>query len=397
MSDASFDPAALAGLEAVAGKARAVFAGAGYQPVQPPIIQPADIFLDRYGEEIRGRIFVLSDPSGAELCLRPDLTIPTCRAWLEAGGLRGAPARLSYYGPAFRYQPRASGRPSEFRQTGIECFGLPDTEAADAEVMLTAIAACRAAGLAEADYELGDLGLFEALIDTIEVPAQWRPRLKRQFWRPGYFSSLIERLAGADGGAERGAPGGSAEGPAFLTALGTLGEAEARAVIHDILALAEIAPVGGRSIDEIAERFLEQAADASALTISREAVMLIDRFLKIRARPDEALEAIAALVTTAGPAMRAALDRAGRRLDLLVKGGFPLERAVFATAFGRGVEYYTGFVFEIHGPGEAGRALAGGGRYDSLLTELGAPARVPAVGCAIRLERLAAALAGRAS
>jgi ATP phosphoribosyltransferase regulatory subunit len=54
----------------------AVFERAGFDHVAPDIIQPADIFLERSGEDIRARTFVFTDPSGAEMCLRPDLTVP---------------------------------------------------------------------------------------------------------------------------------------------------------------------------------------------------------------------------------------------------------------------------------------------------------------------------------
>ena len=65
----------------------------------------------------------------------------------------------------------------------------------------------------------------------------------------------------------------------------------------------------------------------------------------------------------------------------------------FDADFGRKEEYYTGFVFELRvealGPS---RQIAGGGRYDGLLRSLGSPRNVPAVGCAIRTERLLAAV-----
>ncbi len=61
----------------------AVFERAGFEHIAPDIIQPADIFLERSGEDIRARTFVFNDPSGAELCLRPDLTVPACRYHLS--------------------------------------------------------------------------------------------------------------------------------------------------------------------------------------------------------------------------------------------------------------------------------------------------------------------------
>ncbi len=66
-------------------------------------------------------------------------------------------------------------------------------------------------------------------------------------------------------------------------------------------------------------------------------------------------------------------------------------RIKFSTAFGRGLDYYTGFVFELHdGEKRVERQLVAGGRYDELLTRLGAPAPIPAVGFSVWIERLAA-------
>src|SRR6185295_16235181 len=112
----NYDAALIALLDAQAAKILQVFAAKSYARVEPPILQPADVFLDRSGEEIRRRTFVLTDPSGEELCLRPELTIPVCRLHLQSNGK--FPARLSYHGPAFRVQLSQPDRPSQFLQTG---------------------------------------------------------------------------------------------------------------------------------------------------------------------------------------------------------------------------------------------------------------------------------------
>jgi ATP phosphoribosyltransferase regulatory subunit len=66
-----------------------------------------------------------------------------------------------------------------------------------------------------------------------------------------------------------------------------------------------------------------------------------------------------------------------------------LQRVRFSTAFGRGFDYYTGFVFELTDPARTGDPLVAGGRYDGLLTRLGSPEAIAAVGFAVWIERLA--------
>ena len=68
--------------------------------------------------------------------------------------------------------------------------------------------------------------------------------------------------------------------------------------------------------------------------------------------------------------------------------------AIFATEFGRDLEYYSGLVFQIEAGGDKASPIAGGGRYDSLLRSVGARAEVPAVGSAIHTERLLACVKG---
>ena len=95
------------------------FAQAGYVQAEPDILQPAEPFLDLSGEDIRKSLYLTTDPSGEELCLRPDLTIPVARDYLASPGA-GQPAGFCYLGPVFRYR---GGQPSEFLQAGIESFG----------------------------------------------------------------------------------------------------------------------------------------------------------------------------------------------------------------------------------------------------------------------------------
>ena len=98
------------------------------------------------------------------------------------------------------------------------------------------------------------------------------------------------------------------------------------------------------------------------------------------------------MLKTAGIALEAELAAVEARVALLKSLG--VERVEFNAHFGRSMEYYTGFVFELRSL--SGTELAGGGRYDNLLELLGAPKPVTAVGCAIHTERLLATIKGGA-
>ena len=375
-----YDAAALAKLRAQDAEIAAVFDAHGYDFIEPPILEPADVFLEQSGEDIRRRIYAFNDASGQELCLRPELTIPACRMYLRGAGA-GGPARLSYNGPAFRFQPPGRDRPCQFLQAGVECLGIDDKEAADAEVLAVTLAAVQATGLSEYAIEIGDVGLFFGLIDQLQLPERWRLRLKHQFWRPGQLQDLINRLSGADGaGADR---------TAFLAALGALDGEQAKAAVEDVLQMAGIAPAGGRTIDEITVRFLEQAADARSGALSQEIVALFDAFFDISGGCAGAIAGLRDLTRQAGIALDDEIARFERRCDLADKRGVPVDQLRFAARFERGLQYYTGFVFELRAQAEGVPGpIAGGGRYDRLLAQLGADKEIPAIGGAIRTEWL---------
>jgi ATP phosphoribosyltransferase regulatory subunit len=98
----------------------ASYVRAGYVQIDPPILQPAEPFLDLSGEDIRRRLFLTSDPHGRELCLRPDLTIPVSRAYLQSSRA-GEAAGFCYLGSVFRHRAgagRVRCRPASSRSAG---------------------------------------------------------------------------------------------------------------------------------------------------------------------------------------------------------------------------------------------------------------------------------------
>jgi ATP phosphoribosyltransferase regulatory subunit len=381
-----YDARSLEALEKAAGSILSVFADKSYVRVEPPILQPADAFLDRSGEDIRRRTFVLTDPSGRELCLRPDLTIPVCRMHLT--GAAKYPARLAYHGPAFRFQPNEPERPAQFLQTGVECLGVGARETADIEVLSLAAEGVHAAGLEDFSVKIGDLSLFAGLVDALDIPPQWRGRLKRHFWRPDYFRELLDRLS-------NGAP---VAGERYLAHLGTANEKDARAALSGLMDYLGSSLTGMRTREEVIDRLLEQAAEAAAVRLDKRAVELIERVLQVTGPARKAVTEIRALLKKNRVDIDAPLELMEARIAALAKLGLDEKRIAFAARFGRNMEYYTGFVFELWSrDSEGGVQIAGGGRYDTLLRMLGAKKDIPAVGCAIRIERvLAARRAGRA-
>src|SRR5712692_4863643 len=353
---------------------------AGYTRVAPAILQPAEPFLDLSGEDIRRRMYLVADPGGGELCLRPDLTIPAARDYL-ASPQAGRPATYCYLGPVFRQ--REDG-PAEFLQAGIESFGRADTAAADAETLALALEATIHYGLDEPDVRMGDVALFSALVGALDIAPAWKRRLIKDFNRKSSLAHDLDRLAV---GASHARP----EYQGVLAALAGSDPKAAHALVTDLLSIAGISAVGGRSVGEIADRFLEQAALGAQTSLPRETRALIERFLAVAGDPDEAAAELRTIAKDGSVKLNAALDLFESRTGFLAARGVDVRRIKFSTAFGRGLDYYTGFVFELGDPAAPGNGpVAAGGRYDGLLARLGSARAIPAVGFAAWIERLAA-------
>jgi ATP phosphoribosyltransferase regulatory subunit len=354
---------------------------AGYARVAPAILQPAEPFLDLSGEDIRKRMYLTTAPGGGEFCLRPDLTIPVSRDYL-ASSAAGNPAGYCYLGPVFRHR---TDQPPEFLQAGIESFGRADKAAADAEMLSLGLEATAGYGLASPDIRTGDVALFATLIAGLDLPPAWKRRLIKDFNRKTNLAQDLDRLV----------LGGHSTRPEYQGVLAALAGSDpkgAHALVTDLLSIAGINAVGGRSVAEIAERFLEQSALGASAKLPSEVRGLIERFLAIQGDPDEAAAELRALAAKANMAdvLAPTLDLFESRTGFLAARGVDLKRVRFSTSFGRGFDYYTGFVFELTDPSRTGDPLVAGGRYDGLLARLGSTQATAAVGFAVWIERLAA-------
>lgn len=383
-----------AALERQAHVLMSAFIAAGHEAVSPAVIQPAHYFLDVIGESLRARTYVFTDPDGDELCLRPDLTVPACRLHLERDADAKLPAKYCYNGAAFRFQPQGgdSTHPREFRQAGIENFGDTAREASEAETVALILVALKATGLKGELLRIGDLGLFRALLKSVSMPERWRQLLMHRFWRPDAFRAELKRLVSGAGQAL------DPERRAFIATLNQTDKDSAQSDVAAYLDKKGIELTGTRSLAEITESLLWIAADAKAPPLSAETAAFIESYVAVRSPARDAVATLRGFAERAGPEMSRAVATYEDRLRLLEAAGVSLKDAEFSAEFGRSLEYYTGFVFEVVLP-KLGRAspVAGGGRYDRLLRQVGAPRDIPAVGAAIHTERLLAAINGGAS
>lgn len=348
---------------------------AGAALTDAPVLQPLGLLLDLTGEAMRSRLFVVSGDGGEEACLRPDFTVAVARQHFENGG---EPARRRYEGKAFRVAPRGSDRAEEFLQLGVEAFEAGDPVAADAEIASLAWASAAAGGRSDLSMVLGDVSLFAAFVDSLDLAPPLAARLKRAFAKPRQLKAELDGDVSAP----------NAEQSRIAALLAGLPEAEASAVLQELWSLAGVEPVGGRRPAEIAHRLVEKAQAAKAGRLDAEQADKVRAFLAVSDRPDAALDIIASLAGPNDGSLKAAIAGWRARLAGMAERGVPLDKATLAAAFGRAFGYYDGYLFEVHSDAlGAERPVAAGGRYDGLPSKLGVTTNTGAVGCMVRPAR----------
>ncbi|MCL7999595.1 ATP phosphoribosyltransferase regulatory subunit [Brucella sp. 21LCYQ03] len=346
--------------------------------VDIPLIQPADPFLDMAGEDLRRRIFLTENENGDSLCLRPEFTIPVCRNHIALNA--ATPKRYAYLGEVFRQ--RRDGA-AEFLQAGIEDLGATDEAASDARSIADALACVHAAAPnAKLEIVLGDQSVFAGMLKALGLPQGWRKKLLRAFGDEHTMEAAFAELTGE----QRSDP--LPENLAGLVAHGD--EAGLARMLEAEMLEAGMSPGAGRTPAEIARRLIEKE-DLAAARFPSSALDVLKRFLSTRVSLETASITLRAFAADNALDLSAVLQKFEARTDAIYAAGIAAEDIVYDASFGRPLDYYTGLVYEIRqAGGDKDKVLAGGGRYDRLLTMLGASENIPGVGFSIWLDRLEA-------
>lgn len=368
---------AIINLPSFASDLTAFFEKAGTKRVDTPVIQPAAPFLDITGEDLRRRIFLTESEKGESLCLRPEFTIPVCLRHIETA--TGTPQRYAYLGQVFRQ--RREGE-SEFYQAGIEDLGDTDLASADARAISDALNSLKAT-LPGFGFRvtLGDQSVFESVVRALGLPEGWQKPLIHAFGNTARLKRLLAGLA---------APRQSEPLDGEIEALLAEGDLDGLAArISGTMEATGYLTNASRKPEEIARRLAEKRMLAAA-TLDPAALAALEEFLSLDVAFSDAPAALAGFAGAAGLKLDKAISRFDARAAALANAGVSPDIINYRAAFGRPLDYYTGLVFEITvANGDA--VLAGGGRYDRMLTLLGATDHIPAVGFSLWLDRIEAA------
>lgn len=363
---------------AIANAIRTALSPPGVQPLEPRALLDATLILELAGETLRPRLVFATGPDGRELCLRPDLTVPTAIAVLERDADEGTEQRPSAYlcdGLVFRAARPGEARIPEFRQIGLERFHDDDVLAADTDILARALDAITSSGVRGVTLRLGDASLIPAMVNALAIPEPWRSRLLGAAHSPALLKRRIAEAAEPQ----------AATSPLSL-ALHSLKVDAAEAAIANILSLAEAPLVGGRSAATIAARMRDQAARSAAPPLPTDTAQALLDTLIIADEPWRAIETFQNIAAKHGGNLDALAGAWLARLDTLRS---VMPEARFEGSYTGSFDYYDGLLFEIDHPACAHQPLAAGGRYDSLLSRLSKGARTAkAVGCEVRPDRV---------
>jgi ATP phosphoribosyltransferase regulatory subunit len=319
----------------------------------------SDYIIQRSGENFRKLMLTFEDDTGKSMCLRPDLTVASCIKYLKENSK--ATSRIFYSGQAYR----RSSNPKEKiinDQLGVEIIGSKKKAADDEKVLKTILKSIDKIKIGNITIKVGDVSLFEKLIESLKIPERWKLRLKRHFWRPQYFEDLLNRLE-------------------------TNSDVDPMAINLDKKKFSEMRnldqnkEIANRKVSEILSRFDRKIKDPRSFSENKKIVKIIREFLKINCSIDKIERILKDFIKKYKLSKNILSD-----LTAIKNSSKISYKTIFSTNFGRDIEYYTGMVFEIYNSSK--KEIARGGRYDGLLKSLGSKKNISAVGAAINLNNL---------
>ncbi len=354
------------------GTLRGHMARYGYVPADVPIIQPADTFLTRAGDQILHKLFTF-ERHGVSLALRPEFTTPALRRYIADDPQGSSVARWQVAGIIFEDDPADGSMSFERASSGAECIGQPGA-GAEAEIIAMAASGCALLGQPVATINLGDAQLLRAVLASRDIDT------RTQRFVLSHISVLKELPRGVDYILDRF--DAQVATPASTPAL------ESAAIEQEFRVILETnergRAMGGRTQADVARRLVQRQQRAAQREQLREVLEILAQLAHIRGRLPEVAQVLTGI---AGSELwSSALTNWADVIRLLDVYGFSEDKVVVTPILARDWEYYSGLTFEVYT--EDGHHVAGGGRYDEFARLIGAPRDIPAVGFTYYLDAL---------
>ena len=157
-------------------KIRSTFQQFGYKEIQTPTFETLELFTAKSGEAIIDELYAFKDKGGRDLALRPELTAPVIRFYVDKLQMESKPLKLFYFGNCFRYDRPQKGRYREFMQAGCELIGT-DTPEGIAELIGLAYTILKSVGLKDLKLFIGNLNILSSIFKTFNISKEQQKKL----------------------------------------------------------------------------------------------------------------------------------------------------------------------------------------------------------------------------
>ena len=371
-----------------------------YVPIDLPIAENTELYLRKSGEDIAARLYEFSF-KGRRIALRPEVTASILRAYVEHLQDEPLPLRIQYTGPVFRYEKPQSHRYRQFTMTGAEMLGASGARA-DAEILQLACSGLEAIGISDYKLVIGHTDVLEGFLRKLGLRKQLLTFLLRNMenLRKRGLDYVVDSLRDVFPEFELAADEGEMaeavddkKSQQLIKVLREMTESEAQQAITDFLHSLNIRIATNRDEAEVIDRLLHKIREDQQAPKLRAALAYMQRLSALVGSPADVLDKARALAAdyNVEPTGVAALETTLAALD---EHGALSGEVQLDLGLNRGLHYYTGLMFEIHGHTGDGEEiqLGGGGRYDNLVSILGGGDATPALGFAYGLERIASVL-----
>jgi len=169
-------------------KMRKTFESYGYKEIQTPVFENLELFTAKSGQTIIDEIYAFTDKGDRKLALRPELTAPVIRFYIEKLQMQPKPLKLYYFGNCYRYDRPQKGRYREFKQAGCEIIGV-NTPESIAELIAMAYNIIKNSGLKNTVLRIGNLNLLSFIFKRLNIAKE-----KQEYITPLIDKSLFDDL-----------------------------------------------------------------------------------------------------------------------------------------------------------------------------------------------------------
>lgn len=349
----------------------------GYEKIETPIIQPAELFLTKAGDQIIHRLFTF-ERLGRQLALRPEFTALAAHAYNTLHPDDQPVIRWQFGGALFE---DASGETQRFG-IGAELLGMSGAPA-EAEIIAMAANGAAERGLQNWRLVIGHVELMRVLLERFHLDSRTQrfllnhlPTLK-QHGKQYVLEQLDKILVGRNAG--------------DMLSAETSSELSTQQMLDVLLdATQHGATMGGRTRQDVARRLLHKHQRATEREQIVAALDFLETWSVISATPYDAFMKIEWMIGADDTEARKILDEWRVVINLLSEYGIVPENIEIQPSLARSWDYYTGIVFELWSAD--GHHLGGGGRYDGLTRLIGGDRDIPAVGFAYYVDELVSVL-----